>query len=345
MRKCFVWFAFVAALAIAPQTLAAAEVSSDQQLVAIVRQALAAAPTNFVAFQGATLASNGSEIDYKPSPSFAKLCSSCAAEGVADLFATASDNERWIAEFKWNVDKSWTQSRLLAYVRSTFAPLVPGASLSQGSNKDGSSWFEWDTGKTPILYVATYVDSKGQRGILVSVGHFLAQNAHVVRFSRGLTSEDRDALVTAVRNYVMLAVGNAGTDFLPLRGKPSTENLPGDKVDYFPANVSFGDLIERCNIAGILYSASDAADSSHWVFGCSTKAIGGAKAAALSVVHDAVVAALPNRFTLTTASPQSALRNYRWDSNSDQQMVSIDTIDDNDGTTFLLNVFHFIPNR
>jgi hypothetical protein len=346
MRKWSVWLVLVCALAITPRDLFAAEGSSDAQLVAVVRQALAAAPNNFAGLRAGVLATSGSEIDYKPSPSFAKLCPACATPGVVDLFATAANDERWAARFRWNVDPSITKSRLPAYVRATFAPLVPGSSFSQGIDKDdGSLWFDWGTGKKQFLYVATSVDAKGRSSLLVGIGHYLSQNVHVVRFSRGLTSADHDALVNAIRNYVTIAVANADSDFLSLRGAASTDKLKSETDDFFSANVTFGDLLETCDIDSILYPASDTGDTSHWVFSCTTKTIGGPKSDVASVVHDAVVAALPSGFSQTTDPRFLNSLDYRWDRSSDRAMISIGSSDDDDGTTFYLNVHHYIPNR
>jgi hypothetical protein len=317
-------------------------------LTALVRQALATASDNFGTLHAGVLRTDADDVVYRPSPAAFTLCAKlCASGGVIDEFANGKHDERWVAQFQWTVDKSWTDKEMVAYIRSTIGPLVPTATFSHGvDNDDGTSWLQWDTGKTQFVYVETVALAKtGPQSFIVRVGRNSPSNVHVVRLSRGLTSADRDELTKSIHNYITIAMANIDTNFEALRGKESTDKLKGDTDSYFRANVTFGDLMEVGDIDSILFPVSDASDASHWVFSCSTKAIGGDKAAALAVVRSAVQSALPYGFVNTTDPAFTALLDYRWDRSSDRAMVAIGSITQDDGTTFNLYVHHFIANQ
>jgi hypothetical protein len=311
----------------------AAAAPDDNQLVGIVRQSLAAAPTNFGALRSPVFSSQPDERTYKPTPEFAKSCPDCA---IHDKFATASVDEHWNVAFHWDTNPAWSKAQLNAYVLATFGPLFPGATLSRASS-GGHEYFAWsrDSAKE-FLYVITDTNA---RGFVAIVGHFLATNEHVVRFSRGLTSADRDELTKSVRNFITLASASIDTNFASLRGKQTN-------AIWYTLNTGFGEMLPDCRVVKDIVPDPSPTNASSWSVTCSTPSIGGPSAESATDLRDAVNAALPSGFTQTTDPAQMVGMAYRWDRKSDNAMIFIraNAYDQTGATTaYDLEVDHFLP--
>jgi hypothetical protein len=320
----------IALLLIAALTAATPD---DSQLVGIVRLSLTAAPANFGALRSPVFSSQPDERTYKSTPEFAKRCPDCA---IHDKFATASIDEHWNVRFHWDTNPAWSKAQLSAYVLATFGPLFPGAKLSRASS-GGQEYFAWSRDSTKeFLYVITDTNA---RGFVAIVGHFLATNEHVVRFSRGLTSTDRDELTKSVRNFITLASASIGTDFGSLRGKQTSG-------DSYALNTGFGEMLANCRVVKDIVPDPSPTNESSWFVTCSTPYIGGPGAESATELRDAVSASLPSGFTQTTDPAQMVGMAYRWDRKSDNAMIFIraNAYDQTGATTvYDLEVDHFMP--
>jgi hypothetical protein len=314
-------------------TLAAAAPANDAELVGIVRLSVAAAPTNFDTLRSPVFSSQADERTYKSTAEFAKRCPDCA---IHDKFANASLDEHWNVRFHWDTNPAWSKEQLDAYVLSTFGPLFPGATLTRES-ASGQEYFAWSRDKLKqFIYVITDTDA---HGFVVVVGHYLASNEHVVRFSRGLTTADRDALTKSVRNFLTVASAGADTNFASLLGKQTN-------ADTYALNMGFGEVLADCRAVKDIVPNPSPSNQSTWFVSCATPSIGGPAAQSATELRDAVSAGLPSGFTPTTDPVQLVGMAYRWDRKSDNAMIFIraNAYDQTGATTvYDLEVDHFLP--
>jgi hypothetical protein len=314
-------------------TLAAAGPGNDAQLVGVTRLSLAAAPTNFETLRSPAFSPLPNQRTYKSTPEFAKRCPNCS---IYNKFATASLDESWNMQFHWDTNPAWSKAQLDAYVLATFPPLFPGATLQRASS-GGRDYFGWSRDQTKqFLYVITDTDARGFR---VIVGHFLASNEHVVRFSRGLTAADRDELTKSVRNFLTVASAGVDTNFSSLLGKQTNS-------EWYALNMSFGEMLTDCRAVKDIAANPSPSNRSTWFVSCATPAIGGPAAQSATNLRDAVSAGLPSGFTPTTDPAQLIGMAYRWDRQSDNAMIFIraNAYDQTGATTtYDLEVSHFLP--
>ncbi len=311
----------------------AAAPANDAQLVGVTRLSLTAAPTNFAALRSPVFSSLPNQRNYKSTPEFARRCPDCA---IYDKFATASLDESWNMQFHWDTNRAWSKTQLDAYVLATFGPLFPGATL-QRATSGGHDYFGWSRDQTKqFLYVITDTDARGFR---VIVGHFLASNEHVVRFSRGLTTADRDELAKSVQNFLTVASAGVDTNFASLLGKQTNS-------EWYALNMGFGGMLTDCRAVRDIAANPSPSNRSTWFVSCATPAIGGPAAQSATELHDAVSAALPDGFTPTTDPNMLIGMAYRWDRKSDNAMIFIrpNAYDPTGATTvYDLEVAHFLP--
>ncbi|HEY5340128.1 MAG TPA: hypothetical protein VIK27_03805, partial [Candidatus Aquilonibacter sp.] len=319
---------FPAARGAAPSVLA---LSTPRRLVAIMLPALAQGSANFASLHGGVSSTDDSDIYYKLAPAFKKICPGCT---IADEFASANAGERYTVSGNWPVPLTWTLAQKDAYISKYLAPLVSGYKLSHGKNDDGEHWFDWLSATHMFVYVETY-HSKTTNGFSIRVGHYIPTSVHFEKWVK-LSTDQRDGLSKAVASFVQLGVQNGADNFTALRGKAT-----GKDNNYFDPSVSFGDILNSCDIDGIFATS----DETHprWFFECETRDLGAPKSEMLELIRQAVAGALPYGFTVTTDPQYLGTNDYRWDRSSDSVAVWIWTYDNDDGTTdYHIQIAHFL---
>jgi len=303
--------------------LARASVQDD--LASTVSRALAAAPSNFQAFHSNSAHSDRYQILYETTTTLRRFCPSCA---IADEYADTDYDERWTFSFKRLVPQSWSDAQLLAYMRATLSPLVPGYLLTYEEKSDSTYFSWWRKASHTFLYAATFHDKSG-RGFTVRVGHYLPHNLHVVRFSRGFTDADKTELTAAVQSFIRLGVSDAVNNFTSMRGK-ALDNA------YFYLSHSFGETLTSCHVRNFLD-----AETPKWIMSCETPDLNSSDEISeiKDLIRSAVVAVLPTDFNQTTDPTYLGLDDYRWDRPSDVVSVNISHFA---GSAFSIEIYHYL---
>ncbi len=308
-------------------------IDTSAQLSGLVKSALSHAPANFATWRAGVKTADSDGVSFKQSMAFLRICPGCK---VADEFASADSDERYVVTFDWLVAKSWSRAQTNAFIEQRIGELIPTFSGQQGTNDDGESWFDWT--KSPLkefVYVVTFAGTKGN-GFEVRVGHYLPKSLHYTKYAR-LSAAQRTDLTNAVRNFVQLGVQNASNDFTSLRGHATDKDN-----NYFDANVSFGEFMTRCVVDGIFSNESTSGGTSKWILECDTPSLGGSKSDVEAVIQSAIVNALPGGFTPTTDPKYLGISDYRWDRSSDTIAVEVSSSDNHDGTLdYNIYIYHF----
>ena len=312
-----------------PMTTAQAVV----QLRGIVQRGLALVPRNFAGGYGPATRSSDEARHYRVAGSLATHCATCE---VIDEYAIGTNvRERWVYEFDYYGHKGWKRGRMIEFVESALGPLMRSFDLQTGSTDDGETYLDWRSNDT-FVYVETF-SGKDATGVEVRIGHYLKKNAHVVKFSSPLSSDEKTQLKNDVKNVLALGLANAPTDFTTLRGKSYAS-------ESFAANVSFGETVGGCTISETP-PTSGANGAGYWELTCQTAALGGDQKELLELLRSTIWDALPGSYK-TSADADKGAADYRWEDGTAQITVSLAqrTYDDY-RDDYEISIRHWLPSR
>jgi hypothetical protein len=303
-------------LGAAPKPIPTATSSSNlhhENLAAIVTTALDGAPTNFKSLIGKRYeGTDDSEIKYRASDAFAKICSGCTFE---DHFASVKTVEYWTMWIDWG--GKWTIDDRTKFIIKTFSPLKKRfRSVKVGSTSEKETTIDFEGANGVWMYLETYGDDDSDRGLDVRVGHNLAKNVHLTPNTEPLTPERRTQFADAITNMVRTGLASAPDNFSSLLGK-----VHSDK-DFHDANVSFGPMIQNpCDISAVLYTAAADKNMSKYIFECRTAEVGGEKADLLELVRSTVYRELPAGYVSDTDPAYLMGDDYRYDNHAGESVM------------------------
>jgi hypothetical protein len=303
-----------------------------QTLRAFVVLMLDQAPVDYHNMRGTRSDSKVYQTEYKTLPQFAATCHACT---IIDEFAWAGHAENWSLQQRWYTHKM-TPAQVQRYVTAQLTPALKDYTLT----KTGSAQYpdyRWANAATGLwVSIDTF-----NGGFYPRIGHDVEKPVHVLKSP---TAADLAALRNAVTNFITLGVGPASGNFATLRG-PGKKDVVGDMS--YPLTVSFGSSLTDCNISDGTVNTIGIDDfSPKWLMSCQTMPMVGTKEDIQPVIHDAMAAALPGGFSVTTGK-YLGFDDYRWDNNTSDVAADIDSfagIELPKGlVAFNVGIIHFLP--
>lgn len=290
------------------------------------------APANYANMRGARKDADVYRIRYDPLPRFDKSCYKCI---ITDEFAWTGKSESWSLEQRWNTHK-WTPVQVQKYVLAQVNPTLKGYTFSKAGTKEYPTYI-WHNGAKG-LWVSVDIYNGG---FTPRVGQDLAKPVHVLNAP---TPADITALRNAVTNFVNLGIGPASNNFTTLR-TTGKKDILGD-MTYAPS-VSFGAILRNCRIDDSSVNTLGLDDfSPKWSMNCDTVPMVGAAADIEPQIKEAMAAALPSGFTVTTGK-YLGIDDYRWDNSNTDVAADIDSfagIELPKGlVSFDVGIIHFLP--
>jgi hypothetical protein len=303
-----------------------------QTLRAFVVLMLDQAPVDYSNMRGARKDSAIYRTRYKTRPQFVSTCHSCT---ITDEFAWAGHAENWSLEQRWNAPKM-TSPQVQSYLAAQLTPALKGYAFAQSGSKEYPTLTWRNDAKALWVSVETF-----NGGFEPRIGHDLEKPVHVLKSP---TAADLAALRNAITNFIALGIGPASANFASLRG-PGKKDLIGDMT--YPLAVSFGSSLTDCSITdGTINEIGISDFSPKWSMSCDTVPMVGTKEEIQPLIHDAMTAALPAGFSVTSGK-YLGIDDYRWDNTSTQVAADIDSFA---GFTlpkglvaFGVGIIHFLP--
>lgn len=303
-----------------------------QTLRAFVVLMLDRAPVDYRTMRGARKDGAVYQVRYKTLPQFVSSCHSCT---ITDEFAWTGHMENWSLTQQWYTHKL-TPAQTQSYIMAQLPPALKGYTLTKTGTKEYPTLL-WHNGAKG-LWVS--VDSYNG-GFYARIGHDLAKPVHVLNAP---TAADLAALRNAVTNFIALGVGPASANFASLRG-PGKKDIIGDMN--YPLAVSFGASLTDCSISDGTVNTIGIDDfSPKWTMDCQTVPMVGTKEQIQPLIHDAMAAALPGGFSVTTGK-YLGIDDYRWDNTNTEVAADIDSfagIELPKGlVAYGVGIIHFLP--
>ena len=308
-----------------------AKTPAPQTLRSFVVQMLQEAPVDFGNMLGARKESASYHVTYA---TLAKFASSCASCKIIDEFAWTGHAENWSLEERWTTSMSAAQVQ--SYLTSQLTPALKGYTLTKTGSGDYPV-FTWRSTRGFWVSVETF-----NGGFEPRIGHDLDVPAHVLKSP---TAADLQALRNEVTNFIALGVGPASDNFASLRGTGKKDAL-GEMI--YPLTISLGPGLTDCTVNdGTVNTVGIADFYPKWTMTCETVAMVATTAQIEPLIHDAMAAALPAGFTVTTDSTVVGLDDYRWDNSGTQVAVEIESFASftlPKGLTAIgIGIAHFLP--
>jgi hypothetical protein len=303
-----------------------------QTLRAFVALMLDQAPVNYSNMRGARKSGEVYQIVYNTLPKFAPSCNRCT---ITNEFAWTGHAENWSLQQRWNAPKM-TPAQVQAYLTAQLTPILKGYTLKKSGSADYPT-LAWRNGATGLwVSVETF-----NGGFEPRIGHDLEKPVHMLKSP---TVADLQALRNAVANFISLGIGPASNNFLSLRGTGKKDIL-GDMT--YALNVSFGSSLTDCAVNDGSNNSIGISDfSPKWTMQCQTVPMVGTKEQIQPLIHDAMAAALPGGFSVTTGK-YLGIDDYRWDNTSTQVAADIDSFAGftlpNGLVAFGVGIIHFLP--
>lgn len=303
-----------------------------QTLRAFVALMLDQAPVDYSNMRGARKSSEVYQIVYNTLPQFAPSCHQCT---ITDEFAWTGHAENWSLQQRWNAPKL-SPAQVQSYIIAQLTPALKGYTLTKTGSKDYPTLLWHNGAKGLWVSVDTF-----NGGFYPRVGHDLEKPVHVLKSP---TAADFAALRNAVTNFIALGLGPASANFASLRG-PGKKDIIGDMS--YPLAVSFGSSLTDCSITDGTNNTIGISDfSPKWTMNCQTVPIVATNAQIQPLIHDAMAAALPAGFTVTTGK-YLGIDDYRWDNTNTEVAADIDSfagIELPKGlVAFGVGIIHFLP--
>jgi hypothetical protein len=317
------------ALAAAPKP---SPTPKPQTLRAFVVLMLDQAPVDYRNMRGASNGSKVYQIEYKTLPQFAATCHACT---ITDEFAWTGHAENWSLQQRWYTHKM-TPVQVQSYIMAQLTPALKDYELTKTGSAEYPT-FLWNNGATGLwVSVDTF-----NGGFYPRIGHDVEKPVHVLKSP---TAADLAALRNAVTNFITLGVGPASGNFASLRG-PGKKDVIGDMS--YPLAVSFGSSLTDCSISDGSVNTIGIDDfSPKWTMTCDSIPMVGTKDQIQPLLHDAMAAALPGGFSVTTGK-YLGIDDYRWDNDSTRVAADIDSfagIELPKGlVAFGVGIIHFLP--
>lgn len=302
-----------------------------QTLRTFVVQMLKDAPVDFSNIQGARKSSESYQTQYNILAKFASTCVKCT---ITDEFAWTGHAENWSLQQRWNTHKM-TPAQVQSYLTAQLTPALSGYTLV----KSGSADYPTLTWRSPRGFWVSVETFNG--GFEPRIGHDLDKPVHVLKAP---TLADLQALRNAIANFISLGIGPASNNFESLRGTGKKDIL-GDMA--YPLNVSFGASLTDCTVNdGSVNSIGIPDFSPKWTMQCNTLPMVGTKDQIQPLIHDAMAAALPAGFSVTTGK-YLGIDDYRWDNTSTSVAADIDSFAGftlpNGLVAYGVGIIHFLP--
>lgn len=304
-----------------------------ETLRSFVEAMLAQAPANYAKMRGARKDGDVYRVRYEPLPQFSKSCYECT---ITNEFAWTGHPENWQLEQRWTA-KSWTSAQLQKYIKTQLTPALAGYTLATTGTKDYPD-FTWHNGAKGLWVRVTTFNG----GFRPAIGQDLTHSVHELKSP---TPADITALRNAVTNFLNLGLGPAADNFASLRSEGKKNEL--GTMDY-PLTVAFGSMLRNCTVTDDSVNTLGLDDySPKWEMNCETIPMVGARADIEPQIKEAMAAALPSGFTVTTGK-YLGIDDYRWDNSSTQIAADIDSFAGfslPEGlVSFSVGIIHFLPS-
>jgi hypothetical protein len=303
-----------------------------QTLRAFVVLMLDQARVDYRSMRGGRKGSLVYQTTYKTLPQFVSTCHACS---IIDEFAWTGHPENWSLQQRWYTHKM-KPPQVQSYILAQLTAPLKGYTLTKTGSAEYPT-FLWHNGATGLwVSVDTF-----NGGFYPRIGHDLAKPVNVLKSP---TAADLAALRNAVTNFITLGIGPASGNFASLRG-PGTKDIIGDMS--YPLAVSFGSSLTSCSINDGTVNTIGIDDfSPKWTMTCDSIPMVGTKDQIQPLIHDAMAAALPAGFTVTTGK-YLGIDDYRWDNDSTRVAADIDSfagIELPKGlVAFGVGIIHFLP--
>ncbi len=290
------------------------------------------APVNYANMRGARKDADVYRIRYDTLPQFDKTCYNCI---IIDEFAWTGKAESWSLEQRWNTHK-WTTAQVQKYITGQLAPALKGYTLVKTGSKEYPTYV-WHSGAKGLWVSVDMYNG----GFTTRVGQDLPKPVHELKAP---TPADISAMRNAVTNFMNLGIGPASNNFATLRTTGKKDILGG--MTYAPS-VSFGSVLRNCRIDDNSVNVLGLDDfSPKWSMNCDTIPMVGAKADIEPQIKEAMAAALPSGFAVTTGK-YLGIDDYRWDNSNTSVAADIDSFAGlelpNGLVSFGVGIIHFLP--
>ncbi|HTV92750.1 MAG TPA: hypothetical protein VMG98_08540 [Verrucomicrobiae bacterium] len=320
---------FAFALGAAPKPSATPK---PQMLRAFVVLMLDQAPVDYRNMRGTRTGSKVYQLEYKTLPQFVATCHQCT---ITDEFAWTGHPENWSLRQQWYTHKM-TRAQVQKYILAQLAPALKDYRLTKTGSAEYPTYV-WNNGATGLwVSVDTY-----NGGFYARIGHNVEKPMHVLKSP---SAADLAALRNAVTNFITLGVGPASGNFASLRGE-GKKDIIGEMS--YPLTVSFGSSLADCSVSDGSVNTIGIDDfSPKWLMSCQTVPMVATKEEIQPVLHDAMAAALPAGFSVTTGK-YLGFDDYRWDNGSTEVAADIDSFAGielpNGLVAFNVGIIHFLP--
>jgi hypothetical protein len=306
---------------------------APQKLSAFVALMLDQAPVDYRNMRGARKSGEVYQIVYNTLPKFVAHCHQCT---ITDEFAWTGHAENWSLQQRWNSPKM-TSAQVQSYLTAQLTPILKGYTLK----KTGSAAYPTLTWRNDAKGLWVSIETFNG-GFEPRVGHDLDKPVHVLKSP---TAADIQVLRNAVANFISLGIGPASNNFASLRG-PGKKDILGDMT--YALNVSFGASLIDCAVNdGSVNSIGIPDFSPKWTMQCETIPMVGTKDQIQPLIHDAMSAALPAGFSVTTGK-YLGIDDYRWDNTSTSVAADIDSFAGftlpNGLVAYGVGIIHFLPS-
>lgn len=303
-----------------------------QTLRAFVTLMLDRAPGDYHTMRGARKSGEVYQIVYGTLPTFATSCTRCT---IANEFAWTGHAENWSLQQRWNTHKM-TPAQVQTYLTAQLTPALKGYTFRKTGSADYPTLAWRNEAKRLWVSVETF-----NGGFEPRIGHDLDKPVHVLKSP---TVADLQALRNAIANFISLGIGPASNNFASLRGTGKKDIL-GDMT--YALSVSFGSSLTDCAVNDGSNNSIGIPDfSPKWTMQCQTIPMVGTKDQIQPLIHDAMAAALPGGFSVTTGK-YLGIDDYRWDNTSTSVAADIDSFAGfslpNGLVAFGVGIIHFLP--
>jgi hypothetical protein len=305
---------------------------APQTLHAFVTAMLDQAPVDYSKMRGARKSGAVYQTVYHVLPQFVAHCHQCT---ITDEFAWAGHAENWSLQQRWNA-KKMTSAQLQSYLTAQLTPILKGYTLTKSGSAAYPTLAWRNDAKGLWVSVETF-----NGGFEPRIGHDLKKPVHVLKSP---TAADIQALRNAVANFISLGIGPASNNFASLRGE-GKKDIIGDMT--YALNVSFGASLVDCSVNDGSVNTIGIDDfSPKWTMQCETVPMVGTKDQIQPLIHDAMSAALPAGFSVTTGK-YLGIDDYRWDNTSTSVAADIDSFAGftlpNGLVAYGVGIIHFLP--